>query len=1017
MTGHTGGILRFNILGPIEAWSGDARLPLGGAIHQRVLSSLLLEAGRTIPVTRLVQAAWNEEPPTTAVHQVRKAVADLRRRIPNGGEVVLTDGPGYRTVVRDPELDLIEFTTCTREADRAVSAGRPADAIAALRRALGLWRGTALSGSGSRLLESAAATLEERRLAAAEQFFELRLAAGEAGQLVPELRDLISQHPLRETLRGQLMLALYRSGRQGEALGEYVKVRELLVEELGIDPGALLSGLYEAILRESPELNPPVAAPTGRAESVAAPETEQWPTPCTLPNELSDFTGRARELGELFARTTGPDGSRTSRIVAIDGMGGSGKTCLAIQAAHQMAADFPDGQLHIDLRGFTPGESPVDAATALYRLLRILGVASDSVPDDLDGRAALWRSTLADRRVLLLLDNAVDARQVRPLLPASPGCLVMITSRERLVDLDGAEWISIGPMSPEDGTLLVKEVLGADRVAAEPEAARELVRLCGRLPLALRIVAARLRNRPKWTLRYLVERLNDETHRLEELSGGERSVAATLQLSYQAMDETHRTAFRLLGLHCGADIDAYAAAALLDSDLRDAEAALERLLDVHLLQQPAMGLYRFHDLVRTFAQNLTSAATAHEDSTAVGRILDYYWTATEAACGVLFPGRNPARVSIEPYAGALPQFRTTGEAADWFGREQEGLIASVHLADRERMERHTVGLTRNVVFWLNGIGRFREFRELSQIAVKAARRSGDLAVLGFSLSNLSVACWKLGHLDEGIGAATEGRDVAAQLGDRCTEAHAESTIGLLLTVLGRHAEALPHLERALALEQELDLPRAEAETLCNLSTLYMQWGRYEEAAEAARQALEIHRTVSYRDNHVMALADLAFVHMVLGEFEQAHEQLRTARALFTVSSPPGDMALVLALSAEVGECLGIQAEVAGCARRALELASSCGSPTRQAKVENVMGRLHRRRGEFQRAMELHRHAYDLAATMRYRAEEAHALCGIAEAAAALGDTGTAAGNAAKAEELFRFMGWSEHAAACCLTAR
>ena len=294
---------------------------------------------------------------------------------------------------------------------------------------------------------------------------------------------------------------------------------------------------------------------------------------------------------------------RTSAIVAIDGMGGSGKTSLAVHAAHTAAADFPDGQLHIDLRGFTPGETPMTPAAALDSLLRALGTSSDHIPDDVPGRAALWRSTLAGRRVLLLLDNAADAAQVLPLLPASPGCLVLVTSRERLLDLDGADWLSVGPMSPEDGTLLIEEVLGRARVAAEPEAAEELVLLCGRLPLALRIVTARLRNRPRWTLSYLVDRLRDETYRLEELSAGERSVAATLQLSYQAMEEGHRTAFRVLGLHPGADVDAHAAAALLGTDTRSAETVLERLLDVQLLQQPDIGLYRFHDLVRTFAQS------------------------------------------------------------------------------------------------------------------------------------------------------------------------------------------------------------------------------------------------------------------------------------------------------------------------------------------------------------------------------------------------------------------------------
>ncbi|WP_438296171.1 AfsR/SARP family transcriptional regulator [Streptomyces sp. HUAS TT7] len=1021
MTAYDGGGPRFNVLGPLEGWADGKRLRLGGAIHERVLAGLLLEAGRTVPVTRLVEAAWNDDPPATAAHQVRKAVAELRRRIPDGGDVVVTDGPGYRVVLGEGQLDLTEFTAGVRRAGHATEEGRPGRAADELRRALDLWRGPALSGTGSDLLASVATTLEERRVAAAEQLAELRLAAGETGDLVADLRDLVAQHPLRETLRGHLMLALYRGGRQAEALEEYGKVRDLLVEELGIDPSSRLSGLYEAILRAAPELRAPQPQPAprqadepaehpvpeaaGTAERRDAPEQPDTPkAPCTLPYGLADFTGRERELTALLAAMTGPgEPDRTSAIVAIDGMGGSGKTSLAVHAAHKVAADFPDGQLHIDLRGFTPGETPVTPAAAFDGLLRALGTPGDHIPDDVAGRTALWRSTLAGRRVLLLLDNAVDAAQVLPLLPASPGCLVLVTSRERLVDLDGAEWISVGPMSPEDGALLLEEVLGRARVAAEPQAAEELVQLCGRLPLALRIVAARLRNRPRWTVSYLVDRLRDETHRLEELSAGERSVAATLQLSYQAMEEEHRAAFRVLGLHPGADIDAYAAAALLDTDPRGAETVLERLLDVHFLQQPDIGLYRFHDLVRTFAQDQSRPATQHDDAAAVRRLLDYYLTATEAACTCLFPSRNQRPTQLPPYGGELPRFTDMERTRRWFDHEHTSLVASVSLADRHGLDRHTVSLTRNIVFRLNALGRFEEFKDLSQIAATAARRTEDLAVLGVTLSNLSVACWKLGHLEEGIQAATEGRDIAAQLGDQLTEAHGESTIGLLLTVLGRHAEALPHLERALCLEQALQAPRAQAETLTNLSTLYAQWGRYDEAAAMARAALTVHDGLDYRDSHVMALTDLAFAQVGLGAHEEARDCLRRARERCHPSSPPGDVALALALSAQVEDRFGGTA-AAQFADEALRLARSCGTPTRQAKVENLIGRFRAQRGDHERAALLHRHAHELAAAIHYRAEEACALYGMAQAAEASGDAAAAVSHREAAEALSAFMG-------------
>lgn len=830
-----GGRLRFNVLGSLEGWFGEVRLRLGGAIQERVLCMLLLEAGRVVPVARLVEATWEKDPPVTAAHQVRKAVADLRRRVPTGTEVIATDGPGYRVVVADDQVDLLEFDALTRAAGQALREGGRSAAAEALRSALALWRGSVLSGTGGPVIEAAATALEERRLAAAEQFFDLCLALGESGELISGLRALITQHPLRETLRGQLMLALYRSGRQAEALKEYGEVRELLVDELGIDPGPRLAKLYEAILRDSPELAAPerpapvTVAPVRPAPEPAAavdpvPEPAPAPTevsqgpepeaparteadregepgtrtapvdaPCTLPYDLPDFTGRAKELAELFdyVQDEGRGSERYARIVAIDGMGGMGKTTLAVRAAHRLADRYPDGQLHIDLHGFTPGREPVTPAAALDGLLRTLGTPGDRIPEDLEGRTAVWRSKLDGRRMLLLFDNAVDAAQIRPLLPASPGSLALITSRGRLLDLDGVEWVSIGMMEPEDSTSLMAETLGTTRVAAEPGASAELAELCGHLPLALRIATARLRNRPRWTVRYLVERLRDEKRRMDELSSGERSVAATLRLSYLAMDEEYRTAFRILSLYPCAGTDVHSAAALLGTTVRDAEDALEFLLDVHLVQQPDIGLYTFHDLVRSFAQSLRGPATADDDAAAVERLLSYYMTTSDAACEVLFPGRERRPTGIPPYQGERPRFRDAEQAVSWFDREQAGLLAAVSLAERSGHDRYAACLSRNIGFHLHSHGQLDEFWSVGHLAVAAARRLDDPALLGISLANLGAACWKLGRFEEGLEVAREARDTAVRAGDRHTEANSESTIGLLLSMLGRYGEALP----------------------------------------------------------------------------------------------------------------------------------------------------------------------------------------------------------------------------------
>ncbi|MFI1788805.1 BTAD domain-containing putative transcriptional regulator [Streptomyces olivaceoviridis] len=998
---HAEDRLRFNVLGPLEVWAGETRLRLGGLVQERVLATLLLEPGRLVPVSRLVEAAWEEEPPATASHQVRKAVADLRRRIPGGSQVVLTDGPGYRVAVLEDQLDLTEFTVLVRRARAAAEQDHAAQAVEALRTALELWRGPVLSDVAGPVISAAAAALDERRLAAAEQLFELCLGLGQAAELVADLRDLTAKYPLRENLRRQLMLALYRSSRQAEALEEYARVRDLLVEELGIDPGQQLTQVYEGILRESPDL----AAPEPPASPApAAPAPAQ--APCTLPCDLADFSGRDREQRELLdcaqrSVTSAPG------IVAIDGMGGCGKTALAVRVAHRLADDYPDGRLYINLRGYTPGEQPVTSAAALATLLRALGVPGDQIPDDLEGRTAAWRAALTGRRLLLLLDNAVDAADVRLLMPPSPGCLVLVTSRSRLLDLDGAHWTSLDVMSGDDSVLLVSKTLGAERVAAEPEASAELARLCGHLPLALRIATARLRNRPRWTVGYLVDRLCDETRRLDELSLGERSVAATLRLSYQTMAAESRVAFRLLALHPGSDIDVHSAAALLGTDTRDAEDILEHMLDVHLLQQPDVGLYAFHDLVRSFALSLRGPATEEEDHAAVGRLLAYYLTATERACDVLFPGRRRRPTGLPATGAELPDLGDAHRALTWFTREHTALSGAVALARTHGHDRHAVWLTRDVVFYLNARGHISEFRDLSRSAVEVARRLGDLVLLAVSLSNLGVACWKLGRFEEGVEVAREALEVATELGDRDTEAHSESTLGLLNSVLGRFDEALPHLVRAVDLGRELGNARSESESLTILSTLYEQWGRYPEAAEAARRAVELDRRLGNRENEIVSVTDLALALLGLKEYTEAQQCLERARRIGDQTHDPGNVGVLLALSADVQHRLGDTADAARLADQALELVRSSVVPIRQVKTENILGRLCTRQGDPAKALHLHTSALKTASGIGYRIEEAHALAGLARACEALGDHAAARQHAGAAAGLFDTMGVPE----------
>jgi DNA-binding SARP family transcriptional activator len=996
--------VRFNILGSLECRAGEKRFLLGGPVQERVLVALLLEAGQVLPVLRLVDAVWDEDPPATASHQVRKAVATLRQLIPGGSEMIVTDGHGYRAVLDREQLDLNMFSALLQRARDAVATGHNAEAADDLRAALQLWRGPVLSGSGGPVIEAASEALQERRLTAIEQLIDLRLALGETGELVADLRELVRAHPLRETLRGQLVLSLFRSGRQAEALEEYARVRKLLAEDLGIDPGDPLTKLYAGILRNDPELAAPEqpGAPPASAPPPVGPR-------CTLPYGLRDFTGRERELRNLmeYADESGTPGPR---IVAIDGMGGCGKTSLAVQAAHRLIDRYSDAQLYIDLRGFTSGERPLPTGSVAEALLRMLGVRTEHIPGTSEGRIALWRATATQHRLLLLLDNAVDAAQVRPLLPVqtgSPNTLVLLTSRTRLVDLDGAHWLSLGMMSSQDSVALIAETLGKERVAAEPGAAAALADLCGYLPLALRIAAARLRNRPRWSIRHLIDRLGNEARRLDELRSGERSVMATLRLSYDGLAAEHRAAFRLLGKHPGREVDAYSVAALLGSTPHRAEDVLEHLLDTHLVQQHETGRYAFHDLVRSFAQwlgNQPGEGPADGDSAAIERLLDYYLRATDQACELMFTGQVAADPGGVRATAELPPLANVQRAREWLDREQVSLVGAVALAGHQGLDRHAAGLARNVVFQLDTRARFEEFRELVDIAVAASRKLGDPPVLRQSLSDLAVADWKLGRFEEGVTAAAAGLDLAVRLSDQRGEARDAGVLGLLLATLGRFDEALPRLQQSIDLKRTLGAPRAEAESLINLSSLYEHWGRYEQAAEAASRAVELNQRLGALDNVTAALTALALARLGLGETEEARVSLDQARAMTDESNSPGDSALALAVCAETYRRLGLFTESSGFADRALELSRSDRTPNREATVDNIVGALRRHQGNHASALELHENAYRIASAIGSRIEQARALDGVAAAHEALGDTVAAEKSRTEADELFVAMG-------------
>ncbi|MGH3328174.1 MAG: BTAD domain-containing putative transcriptional regulator [Streptomycetales bacterium] len=627
--------MEFRILGPLEIRAGGRPLGLGGPRQRNVLAALLLNAGHTVTRGWLIKALWGEDPPASAARQVQNAVAALRQLLAGAGaadakRLIVTDCGGYRLDAADGQLDADVFERRLASARRAVAAGRAEEAVEGLRAGLRLWRGPALAGIPSRLLAGCGVHLDERRLGVQEECTELELALGRHTRLIAELSALVAEHPLRERPVRHLMLAQYRSGRQGEALETYRQLRARLASELGIDPSPQLSQTHEAILRGDPALAAPPAPVL-----VGFGYPHRPPLPAQLPPDVPDFTGRAdilRRLGAFLPGAAGDGELAAARVVTISGTAGVGKTALAVHWAHTVREHFPDGQLYVSLRG-AAADAPVTPGAALGQLLRALGAGTHGLPADLDERANLYRSVVAGRVLLVILDDAASSVQVRPLLPGSPGCRVVVTSRTDLPGLavlQGGRQITLGTLAPWDAVALVTGVLGDERSFAEPEAVAELARLCAGLPLALRSAAARLAARPHRSVAGFVESLA-QGNRLDQLSvddDAQSAVRAAMTHSYRRLAPGAARLFRLLGVVSGRDFSVGGCAALLDAPAADAEHLLEQLAAAHLVEQHAPGWYHCHELLRLYAQERSlSDESQHEREASARRLRSWHRSA------------------------------------------------------------------------------------------------------------------------------------------------------------------------------------------------------------------------------------------------------------------------------------------------------------------------------------------------------------------------------------------------------
>ena len=859
---------RFKLLGPVQVLADGEAVAGIAPRHRAVLAYLLLNAGRVISMEKLIEAVWGYDQPDTARSQIHAAITALRRALRgDGADHILQTRPGGYVALPEPgQLDVQSFA-------ELVAAGR-------FREALRLWHGDALADVHAGYAPGARALLDDRRLTAVERLMAAELDAGRHSQVLDELADHVAAHPLRERLVGQLVSALHRAGRQADALAAARSYRAALAEEQGLDPGPAFVELERAVLAGD-----------------LAPQAEEEARSSFLPYDIPDFAGRATELDRLVAQ-------RRQTIVTIDGMAGVGKTTLAVRAAHRLADRFPEGQLFIDLRAHTAGQDPLPPAAALDVLLRQLGLTD--IPATEAERSARWRAELARRRIVVVLDNAADGEHVRPLLPGVSDSLLLITSRRRLTDLDGAHALSVEVLPTDDAVTLFESIVG-ERATDEPAAVGEVLELCGCLPLAIRISAARLQHRPRWTVSYLAGRLHDERRRLAELATPERSVAAAFTVSYEQLGAAEQRMFRLLGPAPGRDIEPHAAAALAGVSVFEAEELLESLLDAHMLLQREPGRYTLHDLLREHARSL-----AEDDNDALMRLLVHYLHRSRSAVGQLFPANIGDRPGLPPQLTPVQPIGGPAEAIGWLDAERTNIIATVTHGPQVCVGHLAVALRP----YLDRQAHHDDAVTLHSIALQRSRALGDPIVEGRALADLAWTYWRLGDYKQAETLAqqalaicddTEERSLALNAlgnvawrgresakaeqylkqaldltriaGDRSREGYVLGDLGMILDQLGRHEEARRHLDLALALHRKQGDPLGEARVLNHLGSALRHEGRAEEAMTRHREAGTRYRAMGNSSDEAAACNGLGEAALSLGEAAQAIDGHTTALAL------------------------------------------------------------------------------------------------------------------------------------------